>query len=157
MERSLARCDMINGVVAGIQDFVPHEVVHVVSFKIMSFEEERLPETYLNEGLAYYLGGSTFFSSDTLLSWAKTKILKDPKVSLDSLVLRTEKYEGNEGAALTSSLVKFLIENYGLDKFKQLYSLGKTYDQRMKTLEDIYGETTKQLEKKWKNFVLSLH
>lgn len=156
MERSLARCDMINGVVAGIQDFVPHEVVHVISFKIMSFEEERLPETYLNEGLAYYLGGATFFSSDTLLSWAKTKILKDPKVSLDSLVLRTEKYEGNEGAALMSSLVKFLIENYGLDKFKKLYSLGKTYDQRMKTLEDIYGETTKRLEKKWKNFVLSL-
>jgi hypothetical protein len=156
LERSLARCDMINGVVAGIQDFVPHEVVHVISFKIMSFEEERLPEIYLNEGLAYYLGGSTFFSSDTLFSWAKTKILKDPKVSLDSLVLRTEKYEGNEGAALMSSLVKFLIENYGLDKFKKLYSLGKRYDQRMKTLEDIYGETTKQLEKKWKKFVLSL-
>ncbi len=157
MERSLARCDMINGVVAGIQDFVPHEVVHVISFKIMSFEEERLPETYLNEGLAYYLGGATFFSSDTLLSWAKTKILKDPKVSLDSLVLRTEKYEGNEGAALMSSLVKFLIENYGLDKFKQLYSRGKTYDRRKETLENIYGETTKRLEKKWKIFVLSLH
>jgi hypothetical protein len=156
MERSLARCDMINGVVAGIQDFVPHEVVHVISFKIMFLEEEKLPETYLNEGLAYYLGGATFFSSDTLLSWAKTKILKDPKVSLDSLVLRTEKYEGNEGAALMSSLVKFLIENYGLDKFKELYSLGKRYDQRMKTLEDIYGETTKQLGKKWKKFVLSL-
>ncbi|MCJ7578271.1 MAG: hypothetical protein MUO91_07445 [candidate division Zixibacteria bacterium] len=157
LERSLARCDMINGVVAGIQNFVPHEIVHVISFKIMSPEEERLPETYLNEGLAYYLGGATFFSSDTLLSWAKTKILKDPKVSLDSLVLRTEKYQGNEGAALMSSLVKFLIENYGLDKFKKLYSLGKTYDQRIETLEDIYGETTKRLEKKWKNFVLSLH
>lgn len=157
MGKSLARCDMINGVVAGIQDFVPHEIVHVISFKIMSPQEERLPETYLNEGLAYYLGGATFFSSDTLLSWAKTKILKDPKVSLDSLVLRTEKYEGNEGAALMCSWVKFLIENYGLDKFKQLYSLGKTYDQRMETLEDIYGETTKRLEKKWKNFVLSLH
>jgi hypothetical protein len=157
LERSLARCDMINGVVAGIQDFVPHEVVHVISYKIMPFEEERLPETYLNEGLAYYLGGATFFSSDTLLSWAKTKILKDPEVFLDSLVLRTDKYQGNEGAALMCSLVKFLIESYGLDKFKKLYSLGKTYDQRMETLENIYGETTKQLEKKWKNFVLSLH
>jgi hypothetical protein len=156
MEGSLARCDMINGVVAGIRDFVPHEVVHVISYRILPPGEERLPETYLNEGLAYYLGGSTFFPSDTLLSWAKTKILKNPKVSLDSLVLRTEIYQGNEGAALMSSLVKFLIENYGLDKFKQLYGQGKTYDQGIKTLEDVYGETTKQLEKKWKNFVLSL-
>ena len=155
--RSYSRCDIINAVVASTQDFVPHEVVHVISFKILPPEEKRLPEVYLNEGLAYYLGGSTFFSSDTLLSWAKTKILKDPKISLDTLILRPEKYDGNTLGALECSWVKFLIESYGLDKFKQLYSLGKTYDQRMETLEDIYGETTKQLEKKWKDFVLSWH
>jgi hypothetical protein len=155
-EKSLARCDMINGVVAGIQDFVPHEVVHVISFRILPSGEKRLPEIYLNEGLAYYLGGSTFFSSDTLLSWAKTKIQEDPKISLNSLVLKPEEYQGNEGAALMCSLVKFLIENYGLDKFKKLYSLGKTYDRREETLESIYGEKMDVLEAKWKNFVLSL-
>jgi hypothetical protein len=157
MEKSLARCDMINGVVVGIQDFVPHEVVHVISFKILPPEEKRLPEVYLNEGLAYYLGGSTFFSFDTLLSWTKVKISEDPKISLDTLILRPEKYEGNESAALMSSLVKFLIENYGLDKFRELYSLGKTYDRRKETLENIYGETIERLDKKWKHFVLSRH
>jgi len=163
MEGSLAQCDIINGVAAGIRDFVPHEVVHIISLKILPPEEKRLPERYLDEGLAYYLGGSTFFSSDLLLSWAKTKILKDPNVSLNSLVQKTEKYQGNEGAALMSSLVKFLIENYGLDKFKRLYSLGKTYpmdpnsdDRRKETLESIYGEKMDVLEVKWKNFVLSL-
>jgi hypothetical protein len=163
LEKSLARCDMINGVVAGTKDFVAHEVVHIISYKIIPPAEKRLPEMYLMEGLAYYLGGATFFSSDTLFSWAKTKISKDPKISLDSLVLRTEKYQGNEGAALMSSLVKFLIENYGMDKFKQLYSSGKTYpmdpnsdDRRKETLETIYGETIEQLEKNWKKFVLSL-
>jgi hypothetical protein len=156
MEGSLAQCDIINGVAAGIRDFVPHEVVHIISLRMLPSEEQKLPERYLDEGLAYYLGGSTFFSSNLLLSWAKTKILKDPKVSLDSLVQKTEKYQGNEGAALMSSLVKFLIENYGLDKFKKLYSLGKTYDRKKETLESIYGEKMDVLETKWKNFVLSL-
>jgi hypothetical protein len=156
MEGSLAQCDIINGVAAGIRDFVLHEVVHIISLRILPAEEQKLPERYLDEGLAYYLGGATFFSSDFLLSWAKTKIQKDPKISLDSLVLKPEKYQGNEGAALMSSLVKFLIENYGLDKFKKLYSLGKTYDRKKETLESIYGEKMDVLETKWKNFVLSL-
>lgn len=156
MEKSLARCDMINGVVAGMQDFVPHKVVHIISYRIMPPEEKKLPEGYLDEGLAYYLGGATFFSADLLLSWAKTKILKDPQVSLDSLVLRPEKYHGNEWAALMSSWIKFLIEKYGLDKFKELYSQGRRIYDRVETLEDIYGETMGQLEKDWKNSVLSL-
>ncbi|MCK4348371.1 MAG: hypothetical protein KAW47_07125, partial [Thermoplasmatales archaeon] len=114
MERSLARCDMINGVVAGVQDFVPHEMVHIISYKLLPQDEKKLPPIYLNEGLAYFLGGATFFAPDLMLSWAKRRIAGDEGVSLNTLIQDPFNYGSNDGPSLISSLAKFMIETYGL-------------------------------------------
>jgi hypothetical protein len=55
-----------------------------------------------------------------------------------------------------SSLAKFMIETYGLSKFKQIYGLGRGFKERRQNLEKIYQRKTEQLEEKWKDFVLSL-
>ena len=156
LERSLARCDMINGVVAGVQDFVPHEIVHIISYRFLPQNEKKLPPIYLNEGLAYFLGGATFFAPDLMLSWAKRRIAEDEKISLNTLIHDPFDYGSNDGPSLMSSLVKFMIETYGLSKFKQIYGLGRSFKKRRQNLENTYQRKVEQLETEWKNFVLSL-
>ncbi|KPK74323.1 MAG: hypothetical protein AMJ89_06665 [candidate division Zixibacteria bacterium SM23_73] len=155
MERSFAQCDMINGVVAGVQDFVSHEVVHIISYRLLPQNEKKLPPLYLNEGLAYFLGGATFFAPDLMLSWAKRRIAGDEGVSLNTLIHDPFNYGSNDGPSLMSSLVKFMIETYGLSKFKQVYGLGRDLKGQRQNLEGVYQRRIEELDTEWKDFVLS--
>jgi len=157
LERSSARSDMINGVVAAVQDFVPHEIVHIISYRILPKNEGKLPPDYLNEGLAYFLGGATFFAPDLMLSWAKRRITKDETVSLNTLIHDPFNYGSNDGPSLMSSLVKFLIERYGLSKFKQIYRLGREVREQRQNLERVYHRRIEELDREWKGYVLSLN
>jgi hypothetical protein len=156
LEKSLARSEVINGVVASMQDFVPHEIVHVISYSILSQDEKKLPPDYLSEGLAYLLGGATFFAPDLMLSWANRRIAEDEKVSLNTLIHDPFNYGTNDGAGLISSLVKFLIETYGFSEFKQLYGLGRTPREQRRNLEKVYQRSIEELDAEWKGFVSSL-
>jgi len=157
LEASRARSQMTNGVVASTQRFVPHEIVHIISYRILPQGEERLPPEYLNEGLAYYLGGASFFSPELLLSWAKKKLEIDEDIWLDTLIRDPWIYGKNEGPSLISSFVKFLIDTEGIPKFKQLFMAGETYDDQREALKEIYGKSIGQLEAEWKKFALALH
>jgi len=156
LEESLARSDMINGVVAGMQDFVPHEIVHIISYRILLQNERKLIPYYLGEGLAYFLGGATFFAPDLMLSWAKRRIAEDERISLNTLIHDPFNYGKNDGHSLMSSLVKFMIETYGLAKFKQIYRLEGIFKERRGDLEKTYQRKIERLEEEWKKFVLSL-
>jgi len=156
MEASLARSQMTCGVVASIKRFVPHEIVHIISYRILPQNEKRLLPEYLNEGLAYYLGGASFFSPELLLSWAKKKLEVDEVILLDTLIRDPWIYGTNEGAGLISSFVKFLIDTEGILKFKQLFMIGEIYEEQKGTLKEIYGKSTDQLQGEWKRFVLAL-
>lgn len=157
LEASLARSQMINGVVASMQRFVPHEIVHIISYRILPQGEERLPPGYLNEGLAYYLGGASFFSPELLLSWAKKKLEVDEDIWLDTLIRDPWVYGSNDGSGLVSSFAKFLIDTEGIPKFKQLFLADETYDEQKEALKGIYGKSPDQLQEKWTEFVLGLH
>lgn len=153
MEPSLARSQTINGVVASIQKFVPHEIVHIISYRIFPQSERRIPLPYLDEGLSYLYGGASFFSSELLLSWAKKKLNLDEGVSLDTLIHNWRTYGSNQSAGLISSFVKFLIDTKGIDKFKQLFSTSEILDEQKETLKQIYGENIDKLQTEWKKFV----
>lgn len=156
MEASLARSQPINGVVASIQNFVPHEIVHVISYHILPQDEKRVPPSYLDEGLAYYLGGASFFSLDLMLSWAKKTLEVNENIEMDSLIRDPWIYGINEGSSLVASLIKFLIETDGVTKFKQLFTAVRALDEQRRAIEEIYGKSTAQLQKEWKAFVLAL-
>ncbi|NIN00148.1 MAG: hypothetical protein GTO24_19355 [candidate division Zixibacteria bacterium] len=156
MEPSLARSQPINGVVASIQRFVPHEVVHIISHRLLPTDEKTVPPEYLSEGLAYYLGGASFFSPELLLSWAKKKLEADGNVSLDSLMLNPWRFGKNEGAGLAASFAKFLMETKGSWGFKQLLASGARYGEQRQALEELYGRTVNELQAEWKEFVMSL-
>ena len=156
MEESLARSQTIHGVVASIHSFVPHEIVHVISYRILPPDKKIIPPGYLDEGLAYYLGGASFFSSDLLLSWAKRALKDDGNIHLDSLIHNPWFYGGNQSAGLLASFTKSIIDREGIVKFKQLFTSGPTLDEQRNALEKIYGKSVDQLQNEWKEFVLAL-
>jgi hypothetical protein len=157
LEPSPARSQIFNRVAASVREFVPHEIVHIISYQLLPREEKGIPPQYLNEGLSYWLGGASFFSPELLLSWAKTKIEHEEIIALDSLIHNPWIYGKNEGAALVSSLVKFLIDTYGNAKFKQLFAAGESDDKQREALRNIYGKSIDKLQEEWKKSVRSLH
>jgi len=156
LEPSLARSQTFNGLVASVQRFVPHEIVHVISYRMFPQDEKRIPAEYLSEGLAYYLGGASFFSPELLLSWAKRRLEVDQNVSLDSLIRDPWLYGANEGAGLVASFAKFLIEEFGILKFKRLYVAGESPADQREALAEIYDRDASKLEAEWKEFVRGL-
>jgi hypothetical protein len=156
LEPSPARSQIFNGVAASVREFVPHEIVHIISYQLLPREEKGIPPEYLNEGLSYWLGGASFFSSELLLSWARLKIEQEDNITLDSLINDPWIYGKNEGAALVTSLVKFLIETYGNTEFKQLFAAGESYDKQRAALTKLYGKSVNQLQEEWKRFVRAL-
>jgi hypothetical protein len=156
LEPSLARSQTVNGVVASIQNFVPHEIVHIISFRIFPQDEHRIPAEYLSEGLAYHLGGASFFSPELLLTWAKRRLEVEQDVSLDSLIGDPWLYGANDGAGIVASFAKFLIEKFGIPKFKRLYAAGESPSDQREALVEIYGRDISQLEAEWKEFVRGL-
>jgi hypothetical protein len=156
MEPSLARSQVINRVIVSMQNFVPHEIVHVISYRIFPQDEIRMPSRILDEGLSYYLGGASFFSSDLLLSWAKKILKEDENIKIDSLIRDPWIYGSNESAGLVSSFVKFLIDTRGVDKFKQLFVASGNSEEQSEATKEIYGKSMEQLQEEWKEFVLAL-
>jgi hypothetical protein len=153
LEPSLARSQTVNAVVASTQNFVPHEIVHIISYRILPRGEQRIPPEYLSEGLAYYLGGASCFSPELLLSWAKRRLEVGQDVFLDSLIRDPWLYGANDGAGIISSLVKSLIEDFGMLEFKRLYAAGESPADQREMLAEIYGRDVSQLEAEWKEFV----
>ena len=156
LEPSLARSQTVNGVVASVQRFVPHEIVHVISYRLLPQDERRIPAEYLSEGLAYHLGGASFFSPELLLSWANRGLEVDQDVFLDSLIRDPWLYGANQGAGVAASFAKFLMEKFGILKFKGLYAAGESPSRQREALEEIYGKDMSLLEAEWKEFVRGL-
>ena len=156
LEPSLARSQTVNGVVASTQNFVPHEVVHIISYRILPQDQQRIPPEYLSEGLAYHLGGASFFSPELLLSWAKRRLEMDQDVLLDSLIDDPYAYGANDGAGIAASFAKFLVEKFGIPKFKRLYAAGERPVDQREALAEIYDRDASMLEAEWKEFVRGL-
>jgi hypothetical protein len=157
LEPSLARSQVVNRVVASIQNFVPHEIVHVLSYRLFPPEGSRIPPVMLNEGLSYYLGGASFFSSELLLSWAKRKLETDGNVHLDTLLTNPWAYGSNESAGLDASFVQFLIETGGIAKFKKLFTSYRFPEEADSAFEEIYGRDIQKIEREWKEYVKALN
>jgi hypothetical protein len=157
LEPSLARSQVVDQVVASIQNFVPHEIVHVISYRLFPLEGTRIPPVMLNEGLSYWLGGASFFSSDLLLSWAKRKLKTDENVRLDTLLANPWSYGSNESAGLDASFVGYLIETGGIAKFEKLFTSYRFPEETDSAFEDVYNKDMKLIEREWKEYVLTLN
>lgn len=138
-----------------------HEITHIVAGQLGN------PPALFDEGLAVYM--SEKLGADAL------QFLGNPGISIDScthkFILEKKTFPlstlfdftdigNNESVPLVSypqsaSIVKYLIETYGIEKFINLYkSLQNSSDPQVKQenrdiVKKIYGQSLQELEKQW--------
>jgi len=126
---------------------IKHEMMHMITM----YKWGNPPETstWMNEGLATYAGGTC--SEYSLSEIYKYFIQSEKVIAMNNLA---DNFYGNpDMIAYTQSafICKYLIDNYGLEKFKLLWKKG------FNELQSIYGFNNKQLEINLSEFVNKKH
>jgi len=126
---------------------IKHEMMHMITMYKWGTPPET--STWMNEGLATYSGGTC---SEYSFSEIYKYFIQSKKVIAVSN-LADNFYDNLDMIAYTQSafICKYLIDNYGLEKFKLLW--GKGFNE----LQSIYGFNNKQLEMNLSEFVNEKH
>lgn len=134
-----------------VWSYFTHEGTHTLAHSILQQQEDGGgPGSILVEGLAVWASGG-HYSREPIDAWAATVAASDDYIPL--VELRSGPFHSfqHETAYLESaSFVKYLIETYGLDLFKELYgrTSGRTgYDDLL--VEELYGKSYHDLENEW--------
>ena len=122
---------------------IKHEMMHMIT--MYKWGIPPTSSTWMNEGLATYSAGTCFEYS--LEDIYKYFIQSGKLISMDKL--SQDFYKNPDMIAYTQSafISKFLIENYGISKFKKLWIGG--YDK----LNEIYGFDSQTLEGLLKDYI----
>ena len=122
---------------------IKHEMMHMIT--MYKWGTPPYSTTWMNEGLATYSGGTC--SKYSLEEIYKYYIQSNKLISMDKL--SEDFYENPDMIAYTQSayICKFLIDNYGISKFKELWKSG--YEK----LNEIYGIDSQTLENTLKDYI----
>lgn len=122
---------------------IKHEMMHMIT--MYKWGTPPISSTWMNEGLATYAGGTCFeYSLEEIYKYfiQSSKLISMNKLSQDF-------YENPDVIAYTQSafISKYLIENYGISKFKELWKNG--YEK----LNEIYGFDSQTLERALRDYI----
>ena len=122
---------------------IKHEMMHMIT--MYKWRTPPTSSTWMNEGLATYSGGTC--SKYSLEEIYKYFIQSNKLISMNKL--SEDFYESPDMIAYTQSafISKFLIENYGISKFKELWKSG--YEK----LNEIYGFDSQSFEQTMKDYI----
>lgn len=132
------------------QDIARHEVAHIVQRAAMAGAYVHNEPDWLNEGTAVH---------------AQTQPLQDQRAAIDAAIrtgdvisVRSMSSASSGASSATVnlfygeawSLVKFLIDTYGQDKFAQLFVALKTGSTTGRALQQVYGFNEDGFENAWR-------
>jgi hypothetical protein len=132
---------------------LPHEITHLLVDEAIFGPFGDIP-TWLHEGLAQYSETDEISNDDQ--DTLDAAIAENNLISIRSLA---GNFPADSAGALlayaeSSSVVRFLIDNYGWAKIRELLQVfkeGAAYD---KALEQVYGFDTDGLEEQWRTTLL---
>ena len=127
-----------------------HELTHIIASLI-----NPSPPALLNEGLAVSI--VPYWDGKHVDEWVRLYRRKKELIPLMTLLTFTEIGSPSTMPSVSypeaGSFVKFLIERYGIDKFRQLYSKAKNGREFLKFNKElfikVYGKSVEQLEEEW--------
>ncbi len=108
------------------------------------------------EGLAQYMEDS-FMNKD--LHLASKELLNENKLYPIQWLCDNNNWQNVEPTIIypqVGSFIRFLIEQYGKDKFKEVYqNISRNHDmfKNLFEIERVYSKDISQLEKEWKDFI----
>jgi hypothetical protein len=128
-----------------------HELVHIVAGSVGN------PPALFNEGLAVYMQEGQAWDSVHVDSWTKAFAARHMLIPMDRLItfdeIGSEESKPDIAYPEAASIVKFLIERYGFEKFVQAYREMKSSpdaeQQNRKAFSKIFGSTPVEVERDW--------
>ncbi|WP_428223560.1 peptidase MA family metallohydrolase [Flavobacterium sp.] len=122
---------------------IKHEMMHMIT--MYKWGTPPNSSTWMNEGLATYAGATCFKYS--LEEIYKYFIQSNKLISMDKLSEDFYAYPDMIAYTQSAFISKFLIDNYGISKFKELWKSG--YEK----LNEIYGFNSQTLEQTLKDYI----
>ncbi|MEW6738071.1 MAG: hypothetical protein AB1489_42745, partial [Acidobacteriota bacterium] len=117
-----------------------HEFCHVLA--VNSWGKA---EIWINEGLAVYSDDN--WHGYKLHELSKHLLLKGELIPLEKIVKDFRKYPTLITYPESGSFVKFLCEEYGMNKVKEMWKKGASH------IPKIFDKSLKELEKEWHNII----
>jgi len=139
------------------ESVLPHEMTHLIFREFTGFKEE-IP-LWLNEGLAQWEEQAKRTQAVKVAKRLITGNRYVPLSSLMSVDVKKLVADGNAGEfyAQSASLVGFLIEKHGSERFRKMCGHlrdGKTMDDSLRFAYPDTIRNIEELEKAWKSYVL---
>ncbi|MFA5033037.1 MAG: hypothetical protein WC614_08460 [bacterium] len=131
---------------------VKHELTHCIAYMISHHSRQARLELF-SEGLAETMVGARQGKPIHTLA---ASILKDKEISIRDLTDNKTFYQIGDTITypLAGSFVKYLLDEYGIEKFKFIYKYAhpaQIYSQLNLIFKKTYGKTIDELEKGWHN------
>jgi len=122
---------------------IKHEMMHMIT--MYKWGTPPKSSTWMNEGLATYSGGTC--SEYSLEEIYKYLMQSNKIIAMDKLADNFFGHPDMVSYTQSAFICKFLIDNYGLEKFIKMWQEG--FDK----MQTIYGFNSKQLERKLAKFI----
>ncbi len=124
-----------------------HEDTHIIAYRTLGN-----PPFFLQEGLAVFMMESWF--QRPVHEWGREFLDKGKLIPVKSLLISInfEKYDSKITYPQSGSFVKYLVDVYGIEKFKTLFS--QAVNENIEFLfKEIYRKSVDDLEREWLNYL----
>ncbi|MFW6272930.1 MAG: peptidase MA family metallohydrolase [bacterium] len=115
---------------------ITHELMHMISMS--AWGKQPKSSTWMNEGLSTY--AANYCSGYTVEELYRFFLSKNMLFSMDSLSSNFRKYKDMISYHQSAFIVQYLMENFSLEKFKELWQAG------FQDFDKIYGFSFEKLE-----------
>lgn len=124
-----------------------HEDAHIISYHTLT----RPPQVFIREGLAMYFDKVYWGISND--AWVYYFLQNDKFISLKDLIIDSKFYSFSDKLTypIAGSFVSYIINNYGLEKFKNFYlTLNESFEH---CFEKSFGISLDEMEKDFIDYI----
>lgn len=135
----------------GVEGASAHEITHVIAWNAIG----KPGTTFLNEGLAVTMDGIWHAVSDPITNlhqWTKKFMDEDKLPAVDDMVNNWNLFSGLITYPVSGSFVSYLLDEYGIEKFKEMLVEANKYNFNSKC-QEIYNRELNELELDWKVYI----
>jgi len=133
----------------------PHEVIHAITYQIGR------PPALFEEGLAVAYDWRFALERGNVHALARGKLLQQKLFPLRSILTASgfRAYNSITSYIEAGSFVKYLMDTYGPDKMRSLFTLPRYSDSREIEIafKAIYGQSIPEMESEWRTFLRAWH
>ena len=133
----------------------PHEVIHAITYSMGR------PPAFFEEGLAVAYDWRFALEEGEVHALARRKLLQQQLFPLRSILTTSgfRAYNSITSYIEAGSFVKYLMDTYGPDKMRSLFTVPRYSDSREIEIafKAIYGQSIPEMESEWQTFLRAWH